>query len=369
MRRLARIPAALTRPDKRMLRVAVLSVAVSLLAGCARPGAFNEGFGDLTCTVDTPSLVPLVVEWPSAERAALESRVHGGVVVVRYESCDFEILPACRAEGGYRHRALTPKRERVTIRDEEELYARLPMGAHKLERVLEDNDMLEVDMTIVGHQRLDRGPVSRAELRGQCEGATHVVNGLAVGAFSLAAKQTASASVGLGAGPVAAGRRRDREVRVLATDGVRSRCSGVSPLGTAPEGCGALLQIEASALTDDTPLYGSTEHEPAAEGPLQLALTLEIAYKTRAQVLFPLQWGEESRLDFAQDGYQFAAWVRVDPGEVNVLHLNLQRDGRVLIAESFEAPLTERYRRDLPDRQRVYFSVRPTRPPEPKPER
>jgi hypothetical protein len=39
---------------------------------------------------------PLIVEWPSADRAALEAQASHGLVVVRYEGCEMEVLRQCR---------------------------------------------------------------------------------------------------------------------------------------------------------------------------------------------------------------------------------------------------------------------------------
>lgn len=50
------------------------------------------------CKVAASQRRPLIVEWPSADRAALEAQTRQGVVVVRYTGCEMEMLPSCRVK-------------------------------------------------------------------------------------------------------------------------------------------------------------------------------------------------------------------------------------------------------------------------------
>src|SRR5579862_7647544 len=83
------------------------------------------------CGVSKSQAKPLIVEWPSADRAALETQAKKGLVAVRYEGCEMEILGRCRAKGSYGYTATTRKRDTITLRDADDLYANVPVGAAK----------------------------------------------------------------------------------------------------------------------------------------------------------------------------------------------------------------------------------------------
>ncbi len=69
------------------------------------------------------------------------------------------------------------------MRDTDDLYSKLPLGAASLEAKLRRAGELNVDMTIVGTYDADRSNVKMEELQGDCVSATHVVTSLTVGAF------------------------------------------------------------------------------------------------------------------------------------------------------------------------------------------
>ncbi len=237
------------------------SVSLSLVAavagtGCAtRPSStvqpsppdYAAATSQEKCGVRRSGDRPLVVEWPAADRAALEARAQQGLVAVRYEGCEMEVLTGCEVAGTYDFVPLSRKQERVSIHNADELYARLPVGAAALEGKLERSGQLVVDMTIVGRKQADRHVVRRSELSGRCDGATHVLTGLTVGAFSLyaGAEIEAGASVEVGHAGAGAGTSRAREM--LASDGDVAQCDFTD--ADAPEDCAALLRVEAVPLT------------------------------------------------------------------------------------------------------------------------
>src|SRR5690606_17680037 len=137
---------------------------------------------------------PLVIDWPAAERAALEGRMRAGLVPVRWQGCEIEVLTNCVAPGEDSYVGLNPKSETVRIKSADELYANLPVGAAKLEGKLERYGSLEVDMTVIGRSEANRYDFHRTEMGGRCDTATHVITGLTVGAFDFSAG--AGAAVG-----------------------------------------------------------------------------------------------------------------------------------------------------------------------------
>jgi formylglycine-generating enzyme required for sulfatase activity len=228
--------------------------AESLLPDPENPWAADQS----KCAVRHSQSNPLIVEWPAADRGSLEMRLRHGAVVVRYEGCRMEVLRRCSVPGaGYRYGGFTRKSEEVRMRDADELYANLPVGAAKLEAKLETADALTVAMTMVGMYEADRDSVRLDELEGHCEGATHIVAGVQVGAYAFYAEREAAVggSVGIGApigGSVASpkiGGHSRAERETLTQDGDADRCASATADDIAPpDGCGALIRLEVVPL-------------------------------------------------------------------------------------------------------------------------
>jgi hypothetical protein len=249
------------RPTLRAL--VVMPFLASSLAGCGsvekavahvteapKPPPVPETF-KTKCDAAVGQLRPLVVEWPAADRAALEAQARQGQLVVHREGCDLEVLRRCKAppKRSYSYLALTPKEERATIKNALELYANIPVHAAKLEAKLAEHGELRAEMTIVGEYAVPGIAPAVDQLEGACEGATHVVTALTVGAFSFlagaASEKGGSVSViGFGAGV-----SKSDATESLSRDGDVKAC-GDSKRGdaTPPEGCGALLRVELAPL-------------------------------------------------------------------------------------------------------------------------
>ena len=188
---------------------------------------------------------PLVVDWPAAERAALESRAMQGPVAVHWEGCEIEVLTTCNGVGDYAYSGLNPKQETVRIKNADELYANLPVGAASLEGKLERFGSLEVDMTVIGRKEADHYHFPREELAGRCAEATHVVTGLTVGAFTFFAGQGAAIGGSAKVGNAGAGVESSSSSELLNTDGDIEACREATQDDfEPPPGCGSLLRVE-----------------------------------------------------------------------------------------------------------------------------
>ncbi len=231
------------------------ALALAMTPACKRTGAVaqemakppdtEQATGQAKCGVRKSAAKPLVVEWPAAERAALESGAARGLVAVRYEGCDMEVLTTCTATGAYSYVGLTQKREAVRITSADELYAELPVGAAGLEAKLERAGQLNVDMVIVGRKEADKSTFNERDLTGRCDEATHVITGLTVGAFSFYTGASAEVGGAVKVGNMGAGASSSAGNEVLREDGSGESCAVASSGDTSPpEGCGALLRVE-----------------------------------------------------------------------------------------------------------------------------
>ena len=246
-----------------MGRAAVLSIAPVVAAllggGCAGPNLAEhvasapafEPEGQTKCGVRRSHDKPLVVEWPSADRAELEARAKTQVVVVRYDGCEMEVLSHCRAPGAYRYTPVSPKQDTVSIRNLDELYAQIPVGAASLEGKLERAGQLTVAMTMVGRLDAERVAVGSDELEGACRGATHVMTGMTLGAFEFyaGAEAEVGAKVGVAAGgkTIGAGGRSASQRETITRDGTPAAC-GVADDVSPPADCSAPLRVEVVPL-------------------------------------------------------------------------------------------------------------------------
>jgi hypothetical protein len=271
-RRLVRVPVALMW--RRFVRATIVArmnrAAAALIAGVVSApmtlGACGGGnaastlvspptfdpVGQTRCGVKKSIERPLIVEWPSPDRQELEDTIRGGVAVVSYSGCEMRVLDRCSAPSTYAYSGLTRAVDKVVIRNADELYANLPVGAAKLEGTLERSGQLTVGMNLVGRYRSVRSTIRRDELKGECAGATHFVYGVSVGAFDFYAGGTAKVAGGGGVGSFKAGGSSQAERESITRVGDESACATSAPDDKAPPSqCGALIRIEVVALEDE----------------------------------------------------------------------------------------------------------------------
>lgn len=137
------------------------------------------------CRIAANQESPLVTEWPASEKANLQARLSEGGVAVAYSGCEMRLLQQCHVSGRYAWQRTTPATDVIQIHNADELYAKLPLGAVGLEGELASSGRLAIETTVSGQLNLrgDSKPV--LEFSGNCDGATHIVAALSVGAFTL----------------------------------------------------------------------------------------------------------------------------------------------------------------------------------------
>ena len=152
------------------------------------------------CKVVASQDRPLVTEWPASEKANLEARLADGPIVVAYSGCSLRVLSECKApKGSYTWQRTTLANDTVEIRSADDLYAKLPLGAASLEGELQSSGRLAVQTTVAGQLKLEGLPTAEVPTTGACEGATHVLSAVTLGAFKLKSGGSLSASGGAGA--------------------------------------------------------------------------------------------------------------------------------------------------------------------------
>ena len=236
---------------------------------------FNPLDKDSRCKTSGGQTQSLLVEWSAADRGALESAAKQGTVVVRYADCELQLLARCKAPGSYRYTALSPKQEQIAIKDEDALYANIPVGAASLSGKLREGEQLDVNLKIVGQFGIDKDHLANRSVSGDCAEATHFVTALSIGAFELNTIRSSEAGGGASAFGAGVGADRSRRSESLRRDGDMSECGSSTARPSEagpPPGCSAVLRVTLAPLAD----------EPASdEQPLPLTRFRSVAVGAR----------------------------------------------------------------------------------------
>ena len=170
--------------------VTLVTLATLAMTGCGgssprRASAPAVPTEQAKCRIAAGQENPLVTEWPASEKANLESRLRAGGVAVEYSGCSMRLLPQCPVKGEYAWKRTTIATDTLEIRDADELYAKLPLGAVSLESELQRSGRIAVQTTVSGQRELRGFKPAELSPVGACAGATHVIGALSIGTFKM----------------------------------------------------------------------------------------------------------------------------------------------------------------------------------------
>jgi hypothetical protein len=212
------------RPRRLLALVAAVAASGCATSSLSRRLPVELPGASARCRVGSGRANLLVTEWPASEKANLEAMARFGAVPVEYSGCTMRVLTGCRLTGRYLWQRTTPASDHLAIDDVDELYAKLPLGAASLEGELKRTGKLTVDTKVSGQLRLDGFGASEVPPYGDCARATHVVGALAVGAFALDGKNTATASADVAVSKVSAGGKAERSASLIRSAGDWKAC-------------------------------------------------------------------------------------------------------------------------------------------------
>lgn len=227
---------------------AAVALAAASFVGCAgatggprelAPGASSSGRG---CRTGAASDSPLVTEWPAPEKAHLEALATSQAVAVAFSGCELRVIDGCKPSGRYAWRRTTLATDTIEMVTGDELWAKLPLGAVRLEGELARTGRLAVRTTVAGQLALGGYDPASVAAQDSCRDVTHVVASISVGAFGLVSGGAVTARggggvMGIGAG---AGARRDEEI--VRRAGEPGSCGAARDDGPNPA-CGAPIQL------------------------------------------------------------------------------------------------------------------------------
>ena len=111
-------------------------------------------------------------------------------------------LTACTLRGSYRWQRTTLSSEGLDIRNQDELFAKLPLGAFALEGELARSGRLSVRTMVSGQYLLEGSSAADVTDYGECAAATHLLTGVSIGSFKLHSGGTLDAGASVGSASV-----------------------------------------------------------------------------------------------------------------------------------------------------------------------
>lgn len=218
---------------------------VDLVPRAQAPEAPTQGLS--RCAIAASQDRPLVTEWPASEKANLEARLREGAVAVAYSGCEMRLIPDCRLGGGYQWLRTSVATDVIEIGSEDDLYAKLPLGAISLEGELRASGRLAMQTTVTGQVRLADFAVQPGAPSPACSQATHVVSAMSIGAFKLKSGGTLQGGVRVDASVGEAGVGTESMERLLREAGRPDQCAASTDEAPHPD-CRSPIQMFLTAL-------------------------------------------------------------------------------------------------------------------------
>jgi hypothetical protein len=195
------------------------------------------------CRVGVSQTSVLVTEWSGAEKANLQALLSaGGAIAVTFSGCEMRIVPGCKLTGQYYWQRTTVTSDRIEIRNEAELNAKLPLGALSLGAELKKSGELAVETTVAGQARLTGIEPAMVATDPMCAQATHIVNAISMGAFTLTAGGSEGTTTNVSVSGFGGNGKLSQSAKIVRGAGQASACSGSTDTGPAQD-CASPVQV------------------------------------------------------------------------------------------------------------------------------
>lgn len=256
-------------------------------------GLMNDSFaGQNACNPDD-HLRPFIIEWDATDRSSFESYAASDVVVVRYEGCKMTVLEECRndsvqgEQGAYKPVTWTSGAlEKLNISNQGELYAKLPLSVGSLGGRVAGGEKFSMEYYVAGTRNATRSAVYRDDLDSNpgCEGATHFVYGINLGAYALGSVTEFVAEAGGSVYGFGAGGKNERSRTADKQGGDLGTCK--SDTAKEVEGCKSPIRLTLRPIRDganpDREAMVAPETDAALNAAGQVTMKLEGSEKARA---------------------------------------------------------------------------------------
>ncbi|MEM7151327.1 MAG: hypothetical protein AAF799_00720 [Myxococcota bacterium] len=160
-----------------------------------------------------------------------------------------EVLRSCRLKTpeSYSYTTVALKTETEQIRSEDELYAKMPMGAAKLKAEFSKAHGLSLQMTITGRYETNTA-YDISDLAENCSSATHIITAVTVGAFTLEHLDETAIDGKASIGPAEAGGHHGKSKRYFKSGGKPETCNSSKSEDGPPIDCSEPLRVELQPL-------------------------------------------------------------------------------------------------------------------------
>jgi hypothetical protein len=267
------------------LSAPLLAMAASI-AACGGPSAEHGGQSSLIdrtfagknrCDPKNHDR-PFIIEWDATDQSSFQARAASDVVFVRYEGCDLKVLDACSDDavkgrfGGYKPVDWTAGQlESVDIADEDQLFARLPLGAASLDGRVQHGEKFHMEYFVSGTRSATREHQYRAALAkvSACAGATHFVYAYNLGAFALASTSKLQGEANGSYFGFGGGGSHASQTQADKKGGVIASCSSDS--AKEVETCKAPIRLALRAIDDGDDPQASATKAPETDAAASLA--------------------------------------------------------------------------------------------------
>ena len=201
--------------------------------------------------------VPFIVDWKPEDRADLEEAIADGVAVVAFDEKGLRLLKRCRLKGDYGYLPLEPKKDVIRFASESELRANLPTDglglAVRLGGEFEKGATLDLAYVMIGKRRTTWSDPTHDDLVGKCEGATHYVRAMTIGAFAMSTGTRDKLRAAAEIFAASAGGGISTSGSVTSMDGDLAACQSASAdVPKPPAGCRSLLRLELEPIVAST---------------------------------------------------------------------------------------------------------------------
>jgi hypothetical protein len=196
---------------------------------------------DERCRAAALREAPIVTEWSAAEKANLQARLRSGALAVEYTGCAMRPIVSCAPRGSYRWQRTTTSTDVIEISNQDELFAKLPLGAFALEGELARSGRIAVQTTVSGQYVLEGSNAAEVPDYGDCAQATHLMIGVSIGSFKLRSGGTLRVGGSAGVGEHAAGATTSSAETILRESGDFESCKN-STDEAVDFGCSAPIQ-------------------------------------------------------------------------------------------------------------------------------
>lgn len=221
-----------------------------------------------TCAGEPKAARPYIVDLDPDARLDLEASMKKGVTVVAYDCSSLKVLSACTLpDSAYEYAGTSRKEQVVQMNSVDELHANLPISSAKLGAEVQSGRSIDLGLVWIGRRATTLAKVTKDDLKGSCDGATHYVQNAILGAFSMTTGSVGKAAAVAEVFNYGGGAKSESDRKAMNKDGSIAECQKSEPDSEAPPSeCRAPLRVELAPIFGVVPIAKATKDAKGKEG-------------------------------------------------------------------------------------------------------